>query len=250
RITRNIAHSKKLRCEAIELLRKFIAEAPADSPEMPEALMRVGELEWEDGRDQFLRDFKQWEAKPTETRGPPPNPDYSQARGRFLRVLKQYKTYPDYDLALYVDGFLAQEEGKFAESLGRFNKILAWFPNSRFVPDAHMVRAEYEFTKDLPNYQVAYQEYEQVLKYKDSELYDLALFKSAWTLWRLGKRDEAAERFLTVFKATAEGGTQQKRSPDELQDLQQEALKNLVAVFVEDEKNRAEDMHRFLVQAG
>src|SRR5690606_40703013 len=29
-----------------------------------------------------------------------------------------------------------------------------------------------------------------------------------------------------------------------------EALKSLVAVFAEDEKNRADDMHRFLVQAG
>src|SRR5690606_23659223 len=213
-------------------------------------LMRLGELEWEDGRDQFLLEFKKWEARPVETRGEPPNPDYSQARRRFLTVLKQYKTYPDYDLALYVDGFLAQEEGKFAESLGRFNKILAWFPQSRFVPDAHMVRAEYEFTKELPNYQVAYQEYEQVLKYKDSDLHDLALFKSAWTLWRLGKRDEAAKRFLTVFKAAESGGKHEKRSAQELRDLQQEALKNLVNVFVEDEKNRAEDMHRFLVQAG
>lgn len=249
RISRNIAQSRQLRREAMGLLRKFIAEAPKGSPEMPEALMRVGELEWEDGRDRFLLAFRQWEAKPADTRGPPPNPDYSQARGRFLTVLKDHKTYRDYDLALYVDGFLAQEEGKFAESLGRFNKILAWFPKSRFVPDAHMVRAEYEFTKDAPDYQVAYLEYEQVLKHKDSELYDLALFKSAWTLWRLGKRDEAAKRFLTVFKATAEGD-ERKRDKGELHDLQQEALKNLVAVFVEDEQNRAEDMHRFLVQAG
>lgn len=249
RISRNIAQSRQLRREAMVLLGKFIAEAPKDSPEMPEALMRIGELEWEDGRDQFLQAFRQWEAEPADTRGPPPNPDYSQARARFLTVLKHHKTYRDYDLALYVDGFLAQEEGKFGESLGRFNKILAWFPKSRFVPDAHMVRAEYEFTKDAPDYQVAYLEYEQVLKYKDSELYDLALFKSAWTLWRLGKREEAAKRFLTVFKATAEGGDKQ-RDKGELHDLQQEALKNLVAVFVEDEQNRAEDMHRFLVQAG
>lgn len=249
RISRNIAQSRVLRREAMGLLRKFIAEAPKNSPEMPEALMRVGELEWEDDRDKFLLAFRQWEAAPVDTRGPPPNPDYSQARSRFLTVLKHHKTYRDYDLALYVDGFLAQEEGKFAESLGRFNKILAWFPKSRFVPDAHMVRAEYEFTKDAPDYQVAYREYEEVLKHKDSELYDLALFKSAWTLWRLGKREEAAKRFLTVFKATAEGDGR-RRSTEDLQDLQQEALKNLVAVFVEDEQNRAEDMHRFLVQAG
>src|SRR6185503_470770 len=117
-------------------------------------------------------------------------------------------------------GFMASEEGRNEQALGRFNKILSWFPKSRFVPDAHMVRAEYEFTKDFPNYENAYQEYEEVLKYKDSPLYDIALFKSAWTLWRLGKSEEAARRFLIVFKATAERsskiGAQRRKELDDL----------------------------------
>jgi cellulose synthase operon protein C len=250
RIAYNVGQAKKLRLEAMRLLDKFIGETPAASAEMPEALMRIGELEWEDSRDRFLFAFNRWEATPADRRGEPPNPDYSKPRARFLRVLKQYKSFRNYDLALYVDGFLANEEGKFGEALGRFNKILEWFPRSRFVPDAHMVRAEYEFTKDFPNYETAYLEYEKVLKYKNSPLYDLALFKSAWTLWRLGKPEEAARRFLIVFKKTAETGEKTGARRSELDELQTEALKNLVAVFVEDEKNRAEDMHRFLVQAG
>ena len=36
------------------LLSKFIHESPDDAAEMPEALLRIGELEWEDARDQFL----------------------------------------------------------------------------------------------------------------------------------------------------------------------------------------------------
>lgn len=248
RITRNIAEAKKLRAEAIGLLRKFIAESPERAPSMPEALMRLGELEWEDARDKFLADFNRWEEMSAGTRGEPPSPAYKQARSRFERVLKQHKTYSEYDFALYVDGFLATEEGKGEEALNRFNKILKWFPKSRFVPDAHMVRAESEFLKDAPNYQTAYDEYEVVLTYKDSPLYDLALFKSAWCLWRLGQSDEAAKRFLAVFKATEDES--KGRSRAELDELQAEALRNLVAVFVEDEKNSAEDMHRFLVKAG
>jgi cellulose synthase operon protein C len=250
RIERNIADSKKLRVEAMGLLTKFIDESPADTPEMPEALLRMGELEWEDGRDKFLERFKRWEKTPADERNDPPTPDYSKPRARFLRVLKNYKSFAQYDLALYVDGFLANEEGKFAEALGRFNKIIDWFPRSRFIPDAHMVRAEYEFTKDAPNYEVAYREYEEVLAFKDSDLYDLALFKSAWTLWRLGRSEEAAQRFLKVFQATEDGPRNRGKSRAELDELQQEALKNLVAVFVEDEKNSAEDMFKFLVKAG
>ncbi|MEZ4219678.1 MAG: tetratricopeptide repeat protein [Polyangiaceae bacterium] len=249
RIAWNVEEQKKLRGQALKLLTKFVDEAPNDADELPEALLRLGELEWEQSRDDFLVQFNRWEALPSDQRGEPPSPNYAKPRARFLRVLKNHKTFRNYDLALYVDGFMANEEGKFEESLGRFNKILAWFPKSRFVPDAHMVRAEYEFTKDFPNYETAYNEYEEVLRYKDSQLYDIALFKSAWCLWRLGKTAEAAKRFLTVFK-DAEAGGREGKSKDEIDELQREALKNLVAVFVEDEKNRAEDMHKFLVQAG
>ncbi|MFZ5890160.1 MAG: tetratricopeptide repeat protein [Myxococcota bacterium] len=251
RIARNITASKQLRSEAMALLTKFIAESSEDSAEMPEALMRIGELEWEEARDRFVSDFEKWEKTPSDQRGAPPSPNYQKPRSRFLKVLTRYKSFPKYDLALYVDGFLANEEGKFADAVKRFDKIIEWFPKSRFIPDAHMVRAEFEFTRDAPNYEMAFREYEEVLKYKESPLYDLALFKSAWTLWRLGKPAEAARRFLTVFKSTAEGKpTRRGQSQSELDELQNEALKNLVAVFVEDEKNRAEDMYRFLVQAG
>ncbi len=253
RISRNLVEEKKLRIEAMGLLSKFIDESPEGANEMPEALLRMGELEWEDARDTFLTNFQKWEALPPEQRAEkdPPTPNYQKPRARFLRVLKNYKSFRQYDLALYVDGFLANEEGKNDESLARFNKIIEWFPDSRFIPDAHMVRAEYEFTKDAPNYETAFNEYEQVLKYKDSELYDLALFKSAWTLWRLGKTEEAAKRFLIVFQATSDQGEKVgAKRRDELDELQNEALKNLVAVFVEDENNRAEDMYRFLTKAG
>jgi len=253
RIQRNLIQEKKLRAEAMGLLSKFIQESPESSQEMPEALLRMGELEWEDARDTFLEAFQKWEALPPEQRAEkePPSPNYAKARARFLRVLKNYKSFNQYDLALYVDGFLANEEAKFDESLARFNKIIEWFPNSRFIPDAHMVRAEYEFTKDAPNYETAFNEYEQVLRYKDSELYDLAMFKSAWTLWRLGKPEEAAKRFLIVFQAAdSQNAKVSGKRKDELDELQNEALKNLVAVFVEDENNRAEDMYRFLTKAG
>jgi TolA-binding protein len=251
RIERDSAALKGLRREAMGLLVKFVGETPKTAPDLPEALLRLGELEWEDARDVFLDKFRRWEASPADQRGDPPEPDYKKPRERFLQVLREHKNYPRYDLALYIDGFLATEAGKHEEALDRFNKLLAWFPKSRFVPDAHMVRAEYEFIRDNPDYQVAYNEYEQVLRYKDSDLYDIALFKSGWCLWRLGQTDEAAQRFLVVFKKSAEAGSNvSAKRRAELSELQAEALKNLVAVFVEDEKNSAEDMHRFLVKAG
>lgn len=254
RIGRNLKKVRALREEALRLLREMLQSLPADAPEVPTTLLRLGELEWEAAREVFLERFKVWEDKPTDERSEPPVPQYRRARGRFARVLKDYPQFERYDLALYIDGFLATEEGEAEVALERFNRILSEYPQSPFVPDAHMVRAEAEFAKKAPRYEYALQEYEQVLLHPEAEVYELALFKSAWALWRLNQTEEAARRFLSVFKASAErteqGVDSKSNSRRALGELQAEALKNLVAVFVEDEKNSAEDMHRFLVGAG
>jgi TolA-binding protein len=253
RIGRNLEQARALRREALGLLRPLLDELPPDATELPTTLMRLGELEWEEAREAFLEQFARWERTPSDQRSDPPAPNYASSRARFERVLRDYPHFERYDLALYVDGFLATEEGKTDEALERVSRILAEYPASPFVADAHMVRAEAEFGAAQPNYAFAYREYEAVLALPDSGLHDLALFKSAWALWRLGQTDEAARRFLGVFKAGAErraGPAQVGGRDRELDQLQAEALKNLVAVFVEDENNTADDMHGFLVKAG
>lgn len=250
RIDRNLSASRALRREALVLLRQLASELPRDAAERPSTLLRLGELEWEDARERFLADFARWEKLPSERRGEPPLPDYRVARAHFRTVLEEHPEFVRYDLALYVDGFLATEEGDGEGALARFERILEHHPTSPFVPDAHMVRAEVEFSKAEPDYQRAFREYEAVLAHPDSELYELALFKSAWTLWRMGRSAEAAQRFLLVFRAGAERDPNNLARREELDQLQTEALRNLVAVFVEDEKNTADDMHGFLRQAG
>jgi TolA-binding protein len=250
RIDRNLKAAQALRLDALTLLRQLAKELPKEAPERPSTLLRLGELEWEQAREEFLVRFARWEKKPSDQRGDPPEPDYRVARAHFETVLRDHPDFVRYDLALYVDGFLATEEGKGEQALERFERILSDHPHSPFIPDAHMVRAETEFSKPEPNYEYAFREYEAVLAHPDSELYELALFKSAWTLWRMGQPDEAARRFLKVFRASAERDAEGAARREELDQLQTEALRNLVAVFVEDEKNTADDMYGFLVKAG
>ena len=122
-------------------------------------------------------------------------------------------------------------------------------PKSRFIPDAHMARAEAAFNGKY-DYAGALVEYEKVMQYPQSDLYGLALFKSAWCQWRLGRSDEAAKRFLQVFQVTDAGQQVSASKRKQLDELQAEALKYLVEVFTEDEKNSADDVYNFLVKAG
>lgn len=252
RIERDVSQIKALRGEAIGLLTTFVAETPREAREMPEALLRLGELKWELEREQFVERFRVWESKPVDQRGPTPDPNFQPSRDLFARVLKDYPWFSQYDLALYVDGFLAYEQGKQDEAIDRFNRILKDFPRSRFVADAHMARAESLFNGKY-DYQAALLEYEEVLKFKNSELYGLALFKSAWCMWRLGRSEEAAKRFVSVFEVTDPNGAAGKTNAaqrKQLDELQAEALKYLVEVFTEDEKNTAQDVYGFLTKIG
>lgn len=245
RVETNIRKIRELRSEAIRLLSTFVKESPKDSPEMPEALIRLGELKWEYEREAYIKRFSDWEKQPPATRGPAPEPNYAESRALFARAIDDYPDFGDMDLALYVDGFLAAEQGKDDEAQARFDRILREYPQSRFVPDAHMARAEALFAK--PDFAAALAEYERVLRYKKSDLYGLALFKSAWCHWRLGHNREATKLFIAVFEAT---DTKDKRvaasKRKQLDELQSEALKYLVEVFTEDERNNAQEMYKFL----
>jgi len=253
RVSADLVQTRQLRSEGISLLQKFVAETPREAAEMPEALVRLAELQWENERESFVSRFEVWDKRPVDQRGPAPELDYRVARDLLGRVLKDYPWFDQLDLALYVDGFLAFEQGKEDEARDRFEKILREFPRSRFVPDAHMAKAEAIFNGHY-DYQGALVEYEKVLGFRaqiDPALYGLALFKSAWCYWRLGNNDEAAKRFVGVFEATDAGrknvNAAEKKQLDE---LQEEALKYVVEVFTEDEKNTAQDLYAFLTKIG
>jgi TolA-binding protein len=253
RIDRDLETIRGLRTEAVELLSRFVAETPHDASEMPEAMMRLGELRWEVERDGFLSRFEAWEARPVDQRGPTPQTNFAPARDMFGHVLSDYPWFAEYDLALYADGFLATQQGKHDEALARFERILKEYPGSRFTPDAHMIRGE-TLLAEKYDYAGALADYEAVLKFPTTDLYGLALFKSAWCLWRLGNTDEAARRFVSVF-ALSEAGTTDAhvkaiRDRRQLDELQAEALKYLVEVLTEDERNTAADAYAFLQKVG
>ena len=174
--------------------------------------MRLGELYWEPSASSSSTLSSEWEKQPVDQRGPAPEPELRSARACFSRACSRTTSgSKQYDLALYVDGFLATEQGKQDEALDRFDRILEEYPESRFVPDAHMARAEAPFNGKY-DYAGALAEYEKVMQYPQSDLYGLALFKSAWCHWRLGRSDEAAKRFLAVFEVTDEAREVSARS--------------------------------------
>ncbi len=250
-----IAEREKLRdmrrVQAIKLLESFVAANPETAPEMPDALLRLGEMVWEDIREQHLKLMAAWQRLPDEKRSKePPKPNFQKPIAIYDRILTKHRDFSRYDLTLYLKAFALIETGKTDEALALYTRILTEFPESRFVPDAHMAHAEAELVNHS-NFNAALARYEQVLRYTDSDLYPLALFKSAWCLWRLNRSQEAAVRFRMVLDiGQGKSKTASAKTAQGLRELREEALASIIELFTEDENNTAADLQRFLAEIG
>jgi TolA-binding protein len=236
------------RKEAVALLERFVKSEPEQAAEMADALLRLSELTWELARIEYLKAFAAWQEVPEKHRtSDPPRPEYARTIALYDRILDKHPGFERLDLVLYMKAFTLVERGDNDAAFALFRRILDEFPKSRFRPDAHMAHAEHIFNTDY-DFRAALVEYDKVLQYEESELYDLALFKSAWCLWQLGRKTEAAVRFRKVLDLDGEraAGGRRKR----LKELQSEALEYLIQVFTEDERNRAADVRRFLQEIG
>ncbi len=239
---------RERRKEAMGLLERFIAAEPEDAPEMADALLRLSELTWETARLAYLDAFAAWQKVPEKHRkAQPPRPEYDRTLSLYDRLLTKHPNYERLDLVLYMKAFTLVERGENEAALPLFHRILKEYPESSFRPDAHMALAEHVFNTDY-DFRAALVEYDRVLAYPESELYDLALFKSAWCLWQLGKKTDAAVRFRKVLDLDGERAAHARRK--RIKELQSEALEYLIQVFTEDERNRAADVRRFLQEIG
>ncbi|MCA9582371.1 MAG: hypothetical protein KC416_11295, partial [Myxococcales bacterium] len=75
------------RKHALRLLRDFVRSEPETAPEMPDALLRLAELEWETSRSRYLAAFEKWQATAEGIRGDEPKPDYRRAFVLYRRLL-------------------------------------------------------------------------------------------------------------------------------------------------------------------
>lgn len=234
---------------AIRLLEEFIREEPDSAPEMPDALLRLAELRWEQARASYLEAFAAWQQVPPESRSAePPRPDYRVSVQLYDRILTNHRSFDRYDLVLFMKAFAITEAGRVEEALALYRRILAEFPESRFVPDSHMALAESRFAE--ADFAGALERFDQVLRYRDSDLYGMALFKSAWCLWRLNRTTDAARRFRQVLDLGRGRGQVSADQRERLRELQNEALEYLIQVFTEDESNTAADVFAFLEEIG
>jgi TolA-binding protein len=247
------------RRQGIALLETYLREHPP-TPETPEVMFQLAELRWEESKASFLGEMAVYNAAVEQCAKakcrPPAQPqlDLSSSQSLYRRLIGEYPQFRKIDAVLYLYGFSLRSEGRLDQALVQFKKILQEHPDSRFRPDAWMAVAEARFYED-GDYRKALDGYDQVLKFPDSPLYDLALFKTAWCYWKLGDSNSAARRFKEVLdlgsgKEGARAHQLTTEGKKRLEELKGEALDYLVQVFTEDEKKGPKDAFDFLTSIG
>jgi len=227
------------RLKAIEVFKRFLAKYPASPDYTPGALWRLAELYYEKSEVDFNGEEaaydKQLQAfnKGEMTSEPVPPVKHFELSIGLLQHLTE--TFPDYKLidgAYYLMAYCLQEQGEQEEAQTAYQTFTRRFSKSKLLPEVWTRMGESYF-EDPNKLDQAIEAYSRVLDYPDNRMYDKALYKLAWTYYKIDKFDQAVGRFDELIQWSdkgAEGAEDASRT-----ELRKEAMEYLAISFAEQE---------------
>ncbi|HEU0033612.1 MAG TPA: tetratricopeptide repeat protein [Kofleriaceae bacterium] len=206
-----------IRSEQEQILSELIQNTPdSEVEEKSEYYFRLGEL--------YAKQQRFWRLKSVEAQIQSDNARNPQQKNKLkndsavaankakdylLKAVKTYKgltdneafrNYPKMDMALFYYGYTLQGGKYLKEARAVYDKLLKNYPNSKYVPEAHLAFAEYYF--EAGQLADAEARYRQVLKFPKSSAYWYAMYKMGWIHLNLQRFQEALETFFQVAQAT------------------------------------------------
>ena len=205
-----------IRTEQEQILAQIIANTPdSDVDEKSDAYFRLGELYAKQQRYWRLKAVE-YQIKSDSAKGPDKaklakaaQDGQGKAKDYLLKAVKTYKgltdndafrNYPKMDMALFYYGYTLQGGKYMKEARAVYDKLLKNYPNSKYVPEAHLAFADYYF--EAGQLADAESRYKMVLKFPKSSAYWYAMYKMVWIHLNLQRFQDALETFFQVAQAT------------------------------------------------
>jgi len=244
------------RKEAIEIFERFLSRYPNDSRYTPDALWRLAELHYEKSKLELAEAEEKYEkALDAFNRGErksdplPPVAHFERAVSLLQRLISGFPGYGLADGAHYLLAYCLAEQGEEDESEQVWSQFVERFPSSRLLPEVYTRLGELYF--DNPDkLEQAIEAYKRVLDFPDSPMFDKAMYKLAWTYYKIDRFDEAVEQFdrLIAWADTGEQGEEDMARSE----LRKEAMQYLAISFAEDEWPRSgtENAKQFIAGKG
>jgi TolA-binding protein len=203
------AVERQRRLDAIAAFEEYLRRYPNTPGYTPDALFRLAELHFEKANADYLAADEAYQDQMQayqagQVADPPALPvrDYSKTAALFQKLVADWPQYEQVDGALYLLAYCKLQMNDDAVARDLLVSLVENHPESRFVPEAWVRIGEYWFSysespEDLHKARHAYQ---QAMKFEDSEFYDKALYKLAWTYYRLDAFDKAIKEFKRLVK--------------------------------------------------
>ena len=193
----------KRRDDAIARFEEFLRRYPSDPKYTPDAIFRLAELYFEKSQAEYLIKYedyleldKKWSAGEIPDEPVEPEKNYDRTIELYGWLIRDFPDYRLIDGAYYLQGYCLGEEGKFEESKNTYLKLVYKAPTSKFAAEAWTRVGEYYF--DMAQLPEAVEAYKKALDLGEGRYYDKALYKLAWTYYRMDDFDAAIRTFLTL----------------------------------------------------
>ena len=239
---RQMAH---LRAQMINKLQKLL-----NSPyykNKAEISFRLAEAYWQEAKWKNMQAMKAYnkamDAYQTGTlKKKPKEPvaDYSTALEYYRKVLRYDPNYYRIAEVMYYLGRGALQEAKAKkdpalrkEGIKQLKDLVQRFPKSRFVSRAYLSLAETYFNHS--QFYFAKANYEQILNFPNSPMFNYALYKLGWVYFNLAMYDKTIKTFQKVVAAVSKQSSKVE--------FRSQALNDLVVTYAEIEHgwDRAKD---------
>lgn len=223
--------------ELYKLTQKF-----SNNPARGELWLRLAELYVEkaslvDSRKQDLYDqqLKSYQDGKTKVK---PQLDTKEAKDYNKKAIQLYewfvKDFPKDEKmpqALFFLGYNNFEIGDNQKGLSYYNQLVNNYPNSQYIPESHFALGEYYFENE--KWSEAYKSYSYLIKKPKHRLHTFAMYKSAWSLFRLGKTEDAVKYMDYIIKNKGGSGSEGSGKVVNKNRLESEASRDMVVFFAD-----------------
>lgn len=129
--------------------------------------------------------------------------------------LKDFPNDPKAAQALYFLGYNHFALGDVKKGKKYYEMLVKKHPDSVYIEESHFALGDYYF--DREQWANAYREYAYVIKDKQHKMYQIAVYKGAWCLYRLAKGKQAIQYLENLIASKEQGNL--RIANDALRDL-------------------------------
>ena len=259
---------RQMRLDAIGQFEAFLAKYPDERRFSPDAMFRLAELYYEKTEDDALvlahdNDEKLRQGIYSEANPPPElKHNYDRPIALYQDMITRFPDYPLLDGVYYLLGYVLKKQDEGDQARDVWLTMIDKYPRSRFVPEAWVRIGELYFDYEGPDANDALQRaiaaFSKVLDFPDHPLYDKAIYKLAWSYYRLAddQHPEYFQKSVDVFIKLVDFYEAQKqlalKKGEDFKggDLRNESLKYVAISFADDKWGSPQKAIDYFAQIG